>query len=126
MSPGQALELKRARRELGAARVLAAAGFTSQAISRAYHAAFFAAEAALLAVGEPRSRHSGVVAAFGRYVVRDGGLDPTHGRAFATLFAKRNAADYGLAEASGAEAQAAAEAATSLVDAVAAWLEQQR
>jgi uncharacterized protein (UPF0332 family) len=126
MSAADTPELKRARRELGAAHVLADSGFASQAISRAYYAAFFAAEAALLAVGESRSKHSGVVAAFGRYVVRDRGLDARHGRALGTLFDKRNAADYGLAEASDAEARAALEAATSLVDAVATWHERQR
>jgi uncharacterized protein (UPF0332 family) len=119
-------ELRRALRELEAARVLARSGFGSQAISRAYYAAFFAAEAALLAIGESRSRHSGVISAFGRYVVRERGLDATHGRALATLFDKRNAADYGLAEATDGDARAAVDAAAHLVEAVTVWLAQQR
>jgi hypothetical protein len=47
--------LARCREELAAARLLAEKGFEAQAVSRAYYAAFFAAETALLAVGETRS-----------------------------------------------------------------------
>lgn len=50
--------LKRSDRELGAARALAENGFTEQAVSRAYFACFYAAEAALLSLGETRSKHS--------------------------------------------------------------------
>ena len=47
--------MRRARRRAAAA-VLQSAGFTDQAISRAYYGAFYAAEAALLAIGETRSK----------------------------------------------------------------------
>jgi len=47
--------LPRAHEELQAARVLAGAGFGAAAVSRSYYAAFCAAEAALLALGETRS-----------------------------------------------------------------------
>ena len=72
MSDEQTDNLARSRQELGAARLLTEAGFGAQAISRAYFAAFFAAEAALLLLGETRSKHSGVISAFGRRVVREG------------------------------------------------------
>ena len=55
--------LERSRHELAAARLLADNGFPAQAISRAYYAAFYAAEAALLGIGEVRSKHAGVIAA---------------------------------------------------------------
>jgi len=61
--------LRRSRQELEAARYLAGGGFAPQAVSRAYYAAFFAAEEALLALGETRSKHSGVLAAFEKLVV---------------------------------------------------------
>jgi len=50
--------LEKGRRDLEAARILHRAGFSAQAISRAYYAAFYAAEAALLARGETRSKHA--------------------------------------------------------------------
>lgn len=45
--------------ELLAAHTLKEASFSAQATSRAYYAAFYAAEAALLSLGETRSKHSG-------------------------------------------------------------------
>jgi uncharacterized protein (UPF0332 family) len=45
-------DLTRSRQKLNAARLLAESGFGAQAISRAYFAAFFTAEAALLLLGE--------------------------------------------------------------------------
>lgn len=85
--------LERSRQELDAARVLADAGFPAQAVSRAYDAAFFAAEAALLARGETRSKHSGAIAAFIRIVVRDGGAAAEAGQLLRSLFDRRNRAD---------------------------------
>ena len=94
MTGRSAALLARARTELEAARTLSSAGFGDQATSRAYYAAFYAAEAALLAVGETRSKHSGVVAAFGRVVVKEGGFDAALGAELRRLFELRNAADY--------------------------------
>ena len=86
--------IARAHTELDAARTLAGAGFADQATSRAYYAAFYAAEAALLVLGETRSKHSGVIAAFGRLVVKEHGFDPRAGGELRRLFELRNAADY--------------------------------
>jgi uncharacterized protein (UPF0332 family) len=80
----------RSDREIAAARLLASAGFTAQAVSRAYFAAFFAAEEALLALGETRSKHAGVLSAFARRVVREGGLEEATGRLLRSLFERRN------------------------------------
>jgi hypothetical protein len=113
----------RSRRDLEAARLLASNGFHAQAVSRAYFAAFFAAEEALLALGETRSKHSGVVAAFGRLVVREGGLDQPTGRLLAGLFERRLDADYIPSEVSGPQAESAIGDAERFVDAVQAWLE---
>jgi uncharacterized protein (UPF0332 family) len=88
--------LERGRQELAAAQLLVDHGFAAQAVSRAYFAAFYAAEEALLAVGEVRSKHAGVVAAVGRELVRDRGLDPAAGRLLRSLFARRSRADYEL------------------------------
>src|SRR5574341_683581 len=72
--------LERCWEELAAARLLAGKGFEAQAISRADFAAFFAAEAALLALGEMRSKHSGIVSAFVSLLVRSGQVDGEIGR----------------------------------------------
>jgi uncharacterized protein (UPF0332 family) len=123
MTQSDQARLERARRELAAVRCLADAGFATQAVSRAYYAAFYAAEAALLAVGESRSKHAGVIAAFGRHVVKEGGVDRAHARVLRTLFDRRNAADYDERDdATPADAKAALGQAEALVAAVADWL----
>jgi uncharacterized protein (UPF0332 family) len=115
--------LARSRQELEAAGVLVREGFGEQAVSRAYFAAFFAAEAALLVLGETRSKHSGVISAFGKRVVREGGVDESAGRLLRSLFERRNQADYGSASMTLQEAEVAVRDAEQFVDAVAAWIE---
>jgi uncharacterized protein (UPF0332 family) len=118
--------LERCWQELAAARLLAGKGFEAQAISRAYFAAFFAAEAALLALGETRSKHSGVVSAFVRLLVRGGQLDEEIGRLLRSLFERRNEADYSPVDVPAEEADAAIRDAERVVSAVETWLAQHR
>ena len=117
--------LTRSRREIEAARLLAEGGFGEQAVSRAYHAAFYAAEQALASLGESRSKHSGVIAAFGSLVVREGGLGEEIGRILRALFEQRNDADYGDAVASREDAALAIRDAQRFVDAVESWADRQ-
>jgi len=114
--------LARAGTEIEAARVLQDAGFHQQADSRAYYAAFYAAEAALLALGESRSKHSGVISAFGRMVVKDGGFDAALGVSLRVLFDLRNAADYDWLERSRSSDEDSVEIAQPFVEAVAEWI----
>jgi uncharacterized protein (UPF0332 family) len=114
--------LARSRREIEAARLLAGSDFTEQAISRAYYAAFYAAEEALASLGESRSKHSGTIAAFGRSVVREGGLEEEMGRILRSLFEQRSDVDYGEAVASREDAELAIRAAERFVEAVESWL----
>jgi uncharacterized protein (UPF0332 family) len=118
--------LERCWEELAAARLLAGKGFEAQAVSRAYFAAFFAAEAALLALGETRSKHSGVVSAFVHVLVRGGQLDEEIGRLLRSLFERRNEADYTPVDVPAEEADAAIRDAERVVDAVETWLTQHR
>jgi hypothetical protein len=118
--------LERCWEELAAARLLAGKGFEAQAVSRAYFAAFFAAEAALLALGETRSKHSGVVSAFVHLLVRGGQLDEEIGRLLRSLFERRNEADYSLVDVPAEEADAAIRDAQRVVSAVQTWLVQHR
>jgi uncharacterized protein (UPF0332 family) len=112
----------RSREELRAARALLEAGFPSQAVSRAYMAGFHAASAALLAVGETPATRTGVVSAFGRRVVSEGGLDHEAGRALRRLFEDRNDVDYALAEANGSTAERSIQGAEQLIYATERWL----
>jgi uncharacterized protein (UPF0332 family) len=115
--------LARARTEIEAAGVLASSGFELQSISRAYYAAFYAAEAALLSLGETRSKHSGVVSAFGQLVVKEGGLDERQGSELRRLFELRNAADYSWLDTAETTGDDAVLAARAFVDSVEQWLE---
>ncbi len=90
--------LDRCREELAAARLLADKGFEAQAISRAYFAAFFAAETALLV------------------------LDEEAGRLLRSLFERRNEADYSPVDVPLDEANAAIRDAGRVVGAVEEWL----
>ena len=60
--------LHKAQESLAAARLLRQANYYDFAASRAYYGMFYAAEAALLALGLSFSKHSAVVAAFGRHL----------------------------------------------------------
>jgi len=116
-------ELERGRREIGAARALIDAGFPEKAVSSSYYAVFHAAVAALLVLGEARSKHSGVLAAFGRRVIKEGGFDLELGNVRRHLFERRNQVAYGLAESSQEEALAAVSDAERFVTEVERWIE---
>ena len=118
--------LERCWEELAAARLLAGKGFEAQAVSRAYFAAFFAAEAALFALGETRSKASGVVSAFVHLLVRGGQLDEEIGRLLRSLFERRNEADYSPVDVPAEEADAAIRDAERVVSTVEMWLTQHR
>jgi len=114
--------LTRAREELAAAQLLTENGFAAQAVSRSYFAAFYAAEAALLSVGEVRSKHAGVVAAVARVLVRDRGLNPEAGRLLRSLFERRSRADCDIGDTPAEEAGRAVADATTVVDLIHSWM----
>lgn len=91
-------------------------------MSRSFYAAFYAAEAALLELGETRSKHSAVIAAFIRLVVLEGGADREAGRLLRGLFERRGQADYSDDEVPQAAGELAVVDAETVVDAVDAWL----
>ena len=114
--------LIRAPEELAAAQLLAENAFAAQAVSRSYFAAFYAAEAALLSVGEVRSKHAGVVAAVARALVRDRGLNPETGRLLRSLFERRSRADDDIGDTPAVEAGRAVADATTVVDLIQKWM----
>lgn len=72
--------MERARRSLRSARNILDDGDHDFAMSRAYYAMFYAATAALLSQGIKRFKHSGVIAAFGQYLVKSGKFTVEHQR----------------------------------------------
>jgi uncharacterized protein (UPF0332 family) len=114
----------RARTEIDVVRVLSSAGYDGQATSRAYYATFYAASAALAVLGETRSKHSGVIAAFGRLVIKDGGFDADVGGTLRRLFERRNEFDDDTLDATDDAGDDPAPGAERFVDAVEAWIEQ--
>jgi uncharacterized protein (UPF0332 family) len=94
----------------------------AQAVSRAYFAAFYAAEAALLHLGETRSKHSGVIAAFVQLVVRNGACDEQAGRLLRDLYERRGQADYSTDPVPAAEGDRSIADAATVVMLIEAWL----
>jgi uncharacterized protein (UPF0332 family) len=68
--------LERAQESIDAANDLVARGFFHFGASRAYYAMFYCAQALLLSRGKSFSRHSAVIAAFGREFAKPHLLDP--------------------------------------------------
>jgi uncharacterized protein (UPF0332 family) len=116
-------QLGRARVELGASETLIDSGYPAPAVSRTYYAVFHAAVAALLVLGEARSKHSGVLSAFGHLVVHEGGFDPRIARPFRDLFEERNDVDYGLEDPTPEEARERLTRAERFVTEVERWIE---
>ncbi len=81
------------------ARVLLDLGDVDGAANRAYYAMFDAARAALLASGAPVEpdigrTHSGLIGAFGNYLVKNGPVSKDMGRLLNRAHEVRHAADY--------------------------------
>jgi uncharacterized protein (UPF0332 family) len=87
--------LERAEESIRAAQLLYEAWHWDFAAARAYYAAFYAATAALLGEGREYQKHSGVVAAIHKFLVKIGKLDKEHGKNLNWLFELRSIGDYG-------------------------------
>jgi uncharacterized protein (UPF0332 family) len=73
---------------------LLAAGHTDFAVSRTYYAAFYIAQALLLTEDLRFSRHSQVIAQYGRLFAKTQRLDPGFHRLLDQAFDLRQVADY--------------------------------
>jgi len=94
LTPQQEALLRKAARRIRSARVLVAEGDYDSAVSRAYYAMFYVAEALLLSKGLAYSKHSAVIAAFGKEFAKQGLLPvELHGHLREASDA-RNVADY--------------------------------
>jgi len=74
LTPQQEALLRKAARRIRSARVLVVEGDYDSAVSRAYYAMFYVAEALLLSKGLAYSKHSAVIAAFGKEYAKEGVL----------------------------------------------------
>ena len=88
--------LEKAERSLSAARSLLDEGHHDFAVSRAYYAMFYVAEALLASLGEAYSSHGAVIGAFGRIFAKSGKLDPKFHRWLIDAQDLRNVGDYGV------------------------------
>ncbi len=118
--------LEKARAKLRVARDLLQRGEWDDAVSRAYYAAFHAAQAALLTEGQRGETHQGVLTLFGLLLVKTGKFDRKWGRALANLKDDREAGDYDAMSWIDEEgARRALEEAQGFVEAVGAYVARQ-
>lgn len=71
MMPEQSALLQKAQSSIDAAKLLVSEEFYDFAVSRAYYAMFYIAEAILLDDELNYSKHSAVIAAFGKHFVKN-------------------------------------------------------
>ncbi len=93
MPRAQAL-LARAAEALNAARYNLDGRFVLTAVNRVYYAAFYAARAALLTLGEAPKTHAGVLRRFLVHFVQTRRLPEAHARALPRAYQLRQEADY--------------------------------
>jgi uncharacterized protein (UPF0332 family) len=86
--------LEKAQKKLTVAEKLLQSGDFEDAVSRAYYAAFHAAQALLLTEGEKAETHKGVVTLFGLFFVKTGKFNKNFGKFLANLKDDRESGDY--------------------------------
>ena len=86
--------LSRATETLGAAKLMLASGYLSDAINRLYYSCFYAVSALLLAEGFSSARHSGIRSLFLQHWIHQKRLPEELGRFYLRLFEHRQRADY--------------------------------
>lgn len=88
--------IEKGKESLSVARELLQQGHADFAASRAYYAMFYVAQALLLHIGQSYSKHSMVIAAFGREYTKTGILDRRFHRWLIDAQDLRNIGDYGV------------------------------
>jgi uncharacterized protein (UPF0332 family) len=88
--------LIKAHESLTAASLLLQGGYPDFAVSRAYYAMFYIAEAFLEGEGMSFSKHSGVISAFGKHFANTGKVAKEFHRFLMEAQEARNVADYSI------------------------------
>lgn len=96
MTPDQEALVRKAQASLASARLLVENSYPDFAISRAYYAMFYVAEALLLMLGLSFSKHAGVISAFGQQLTKTGRVPVEFHRYLIEGQASRHAGDYDL------------------------------
>ena len=91
------LYLESAQRDIEAAESNLEYGYYHIVISRAYYAMFYSVHALLASKDITRSKHSGVVSAFGEYFVKTGQIDKKYAKMITNAFNARLDSDYEMA-----------------------------
>jgi uncharacterized protein (UPF0332 family) len=94
MNAESRLYIEYARRDLRAAASNLDMGYLHVVVSRAYYAMLYAASALLSSKGITRSKHSGVLSAFGEYYVKTGLVEPEYAKMIGRAFDSRLDSDY--------------------------------
>lgn len=94
MNAEQAALLRKASASLQAARLLADQNYPEFSVSRAYYAMFYVAQALLLGEGLSFSKHSAVIAAFGKEFAKPGRVPAEFHRYLIEGQTSRAAGDY--------------------------------
>jgi uncharacterized protein (UPF0332 family) len=94
LTPDQEGLLGKARRNIRSAKMLLADGDCDTAVSRAYFAMFYVAEALLLSKGLAYSKHPAVIAAFGKEFAKPGVLPAEFHAHLREAAEARNISDY--------------------------------
>ena len=119
--------LDKSLQSIRAAELLFKDGYFGFAASRAYYSMFYAVEALLLTRELSFSRHSGVMAAFGKEFVKTGAFDSRFHKYLLNAFELRNVGDYGAVQAVGEEnARQVIEESRQLLAATDKFLETER
>jgi len=95
MTDEQQKRLQKAQKSLAAAKLLLANGYPEYAISRAYYTMFYIAEAFLEGENLSFSKHSAVIAAFGREFAKPQRISSEFHRFLIEAQALRTTSDYG-------------------------------
>lgn len=86
--------LKKAHQKLGSSAKLAKSKSYDDAVSRAYYAAFYAAQAALIGKGLSSKTHQGLIQLFSAHFIKTGILDKKLGSILVELKDDREKGDY--------------------------------
>lgn len=113
--------MAKAERARVSAYVLLELGDVDGAANRAYYAMFDAARAALLESKAPveadiARTHSGLIAAFGKYLVKNGPVSKDMGRLLNRAHELRQAADYNITSVEQSDAVAIVECAEAFIE----------
>jgi uncharacterized protein (UPF0332 family) len=123
MNQIQAL-IEKAHRYLRSTELLIQDGDYDSAVSRAYYAMFYAAEAALLKKNLTFSSHKAVISAFGKHFVKTGIFEKHMGKDLSVVFDQRQVGDYENGSSiSEDNARHTLETAQEFVSQIAGWLE---